>query len=205
MIEFLWTHKQTKNTPEVISTKAWLKMWAKRVLKAPSLLILLFRRSIYSLRGAQLSESCLIERILIDGRITHLQIGDFSFIGQDVTIALHDSMTVGKCVVINSGSRILTASHDVSDPNWSTICRPIVIGDYAWIASNAIILPGVSIGKGSVVGAGAVVSKDVPPYSVVAGNPAKIVSNRSTNLQYCPISLSSPIQAWLGKNFKAQP
>lgn len=56
--------------------------------------------------------------------------------------------------------------------------KPVVIEDDVWIGSRVIILPGVTIGKGSVIGASAVVSKSVPPYSVVAGNPAKIVKTR---------------------------
>ena len=56
--------------------------------------------------------------------------------------------------------------------------RPITIGDGCWICSRAIILPGVSIGEGCIIGAGAVVTKDMPPYSVVAGNPAKVVKSR---------------------------
>ncbi len=56
--------------------------------------------------------------------------------------------------------------------------KPVVIEDDVWIGSRVTILPGVTIGRGSVVGAAAVVTKDVPPYSVVAGNPAKVVKTR---------------------------
>ena len=55
---------------------------------------------------------------------------------------------------------------------------PVIVGDEVWIGAGAIILSGVNIGKGAIVGAGAVISKDIPPYAVVAGNPAKIVKYR---------------------------
>ena len=57
--------------------------------------------------------------------------------------------------------------------------RPVVIGDDVWIAARAIILPGVTIGKGSIIGAGAVVTKDVPEYAVVGGNPARVIRYRN--------------------------
>lgn len=116
-------------------------------------------------------------------------------------IALHDSVTIGSRVVINDGVGILTASHSLSDPQWRHKKAPIVIGDYAWIATNAIILPGVTIGRGAVVGAGAVVRNDVADYTVVTGNPAQISdAKRSTILSYSPVLLNAPFEAWVGSN-----
>lgn len=60
----------------------------------------------------------------------------------------------------------------------------MIISDRAWIAYRAIILPGVTIGEGAVVGAGAVVMKDVEPYTIVGGNPAKVIKKRSLDLDY---------------------
>jgi len=79
--------------------------------------------------------------------------------------------------------KIFTANHNFSDPDeyirfQGATLGPVVIEDDVWIASGAIILPGVSIGKGSVIGAGSVVTRDVPPYSIAAGNPARIIRSR---------------------------
>jgi maltose O-acetyltransferase len=77
---------------------------------------------------------------------------------------------------------------------------PIVVGDYAWIASNAIILPDVTIGEGTVVGAGAVVRRNVPPFSVVVDNPANETSSRCSKvLDYSPVIFVAPFEAWHGQ------
>jgi len=68
---------------------------------------------------------------------------------------LHDEVRIGSHVCINDGVVILTASHDVNDPHWRAVTKPVVIDDYAWIATGATILPGVRIGRGAVVGASA--------------------------------------------------
>ena len=101
--------------------------------------------------------------------------------------------TIGRYCAIGSHVRIITANH-----NWRVLClqndlnykilgrrtsdqtkRDIYVGNNVWIGDAAIILPGVEIGDGAVVGAGSVVTKDVSPYTVVAGNPAKMIQRRS--------------------------
>jgi maltose O-acetyltransferase len=113
---------------------------------------------------------------------------------------LHDHIDIGDRVVINARVTLLTASHRVRDPRWSTYSKPIVIDDYAWIATGAMVMPGVHIGRGAVVGAGSVVREDVPDGAIVIGNPAKVVSSgRLGDLDYSPVRLSAPMEAWLGR------
>ena len=103
-------------------------------------------------------------------------------------------------MVINDGARILTGSHDIESPDYDHVFKPIVIEDYAWIASGAILLQGVTIGRRAIVAAGAVVARDVPQDMVVAGNPARIVKNRGMReLRYKPSRFFAPYEAWLGK------
>ena len=126
-----------------------------------------------------------------------MKIGGFTFIGK-VELALHDKISIGSRVCINDGAIVLSASHSLDDIHWRHKKGPIYIEDYAWIATNAIILPGVRIGEGAVVGAGAVVSKDVPPYSIVAGNPAKAISReRVKGLDYNPCEFLAANLAWI--------
>jgi acetyltransferase-like isoleucine patch superfamily enzyme len=128
-----------------------------------------------------------------------LRIGEESAILGSVTIALHADVHIGSRVVINDGAKLLTGSHHVADHRWRTFDKPIVIKDYAWIAENAIILPGVTIGRGAVVGAGSVVRTDVPDYAICFGNPARVYpTRRPATLHYSPVRQVARFEAWLG-------
>lgn len=90
----------------------------------------------------------------------------------------------GHDISIGPEATILTLGHDPQSPVFADRGGSVFIGSYAWIAYRAIVLPGVKIGEGAVVGAGAVVSKDVPSYAIVAGNPARIIGERNRALSY---------------------
>ena len=79
---------------------------------------------------------------------------------------------------------IWTLHHEKNSPQFEAIGKKVVIDDYAWICARAIILPGIKIGKGAIVGAGCVVSKNVDDYEIVAGNPQRIIGYRSKDLSY---------------------
>ena len=111
-----------------------------------------------------------------------VEIGDYSGVGRDSL--LQGGVKIGKHVMMGPEVFIYTQNHDFSrtdipmdQQGWSDE-KPVVIEDDVWIGSRVTILPGVTIGKGSVIGASAVVAKSVPPYSVVVGNPARIVKTR---------------------------
>ena len=91
---------------------------------------------------------------------------------------------IGKSVSVSVGSRILTLGHDPQSSNFEVVGGEVVIEDFAWIGAFATILPNVRIGRGAVVGAGSVVTKNVPDYAIVAGIPAKVVGSRNQTLNY---------------------
>lgn len=93
-------------------------------------------------------------------------------------------LIIGDNVDIGRETNIWTLEHDVNDDNHSTIGADTIIEDYVWISTRCTILPGVHIGKGSVVAAGSVVTKDVPPMAIVGGVPAKIIGERNNSLTY---------------------
>ena len=102
-------------------------------------------------------------------------------------------ISTGDDVSIGPEATILTLGHDPQSPEFSDRGGDVTIGDRVWIGYRAIILPGVKIGEGAVVGAGAVVTKDIEPFTIVAGNPARRIGERNRNLIY---QLS--YQPWLG-------
>ena len=108
-------------------------------------------------------------------------IGKGCFIQQCCTFFGRGGITIGDDVFIGPKVNLITINHDPDPENRSaTYGRPIVIEDKAWIGINSTILPGVRIGYGAIVGAGSVVTKDVPPMTVVAGNPAKFIKKIET-------------------------
>lgn len=92
---------------------------------------------------------------------------------KDAYIEIHDN------VVISPQVTFFSAGHDYKQLTLPDIAASIVVEEHAWIGGNSIILPGVTIGKGSVVGAGSVVSKSIPPWSVATGNPARVIKKRN--------------------------
>ena len=90
----------------------------------------------------------------------------------------------GDDVSIGPEAAILTLGHDPQSPSFSLRGGDVVLGDKVWVGYRAIILPGIVIGEGAVVAAGAVVTKDVAPYTIVAGNPARIIGERERSLGY---------------------
>jgi maltose O-acetyltransferase len=109
---------------------------------------------------------------LFDGRKYEIRSGDDVSIGPEATI--------------------LTLGHDPQSPKFADRGGEVVIGDRAWIGYRAIIFPGIKIGEGAVVGAGAVVTKDVAPFTIVAGNPARPIGQRNPNLDY-RLNFSPPL------------
>lgn len=200
MFRYMWRYRCR---PPLLSV-AFLKCWAKRVLTLPSLLQMVFARMRLVSRGASVGGDSCIGKAVVEGKLDMLSVGDSTFVGR-VKIAVHDRVEIGANVCINDGVQILTASHDVRDPAWRQITKPIVIEDYVWIATGAMILPGVRIGRGAVIGAGAVVGKNVPAYAVAIGNPLSIrEAQRSPILAYSPVRFLAFQDAWLGKEGSAR-
>lgn len=103
-------------------------------------------------------------------------IGEDCFIQQCCTFFGRGGITIGNGVFIGPKCNLITINHDPDPDNRSaTYGRPIVIEDKVWIGINSTILPGVRIGYGAIVGAQSVVTHDVPPMTIVAGNPARII------------------------------
>lgn len=148
----------------------------------------------YSL-GAKRIRGFLCKRIFKkSGRNINIEHGAFFASGRDIEIGdnsglglncrITGPLKIGSYVMMGPDVMIFTQNHkndrlDIPMMLQTDPKRPVVIGDDVWIAARAIILPGVTIGKGSIIGAGAVVTKDVPEYAVVGGNPARVIRYRN--------------------------
>jgi maltose O-acetyltransferase len=115
----------------------------------------------------------------------NIALGDHVVINRAVLLdGRGGKLTIGNNVDIAQEVAIWTLGHDAHDDHHKGVGAPVTIEDYVWIGHRAIILPGVHIGRGAVVGAGAVVTKDVPAMAIVGGVPAKAIGQRRSRLQY---------------------
>ena len=108
----------------------------------------------------------------------NLAAGDGACIAAGAECYCADAITLGKGAIVSQNAYLCTASHDIALETFDLKTAPVSVGANAWVASRAIVLPGVTLGEGAVVAAGAVVTKDVDPWTVVGGNPAKFIKKR---------------------------
>jgi putative colanic acid biosynthesis acetyltransferase WcaF len=108
----------------------------------------------------------------------NLRIGNWSAIGENALVYNLGPVTIGQKVTISHGAHLCAGSHDYTRADMPLLKPPITISDQAWICADAFVGPGVVVSEGAVVGARAVVMKDVEPWTVVAGNPARFIKKR---------------------------
>lgn len=134
--------------------------------------------------GARVGANPYIDKGVDIRAAGRLEVGDNVVLSRNVLINAAGSVNIGHNVMIGYSSKILSANHSIPSAGKGPIrlsghnLKPVVIEDDAWIGANAVVLPGVRIGRGAVVAAGAVVTKDVGPYTIVGGIPAKLIRER---------------------------
>jgi len=155
---------------------AWI-LWRSRV-------------AYWRLRGAHIEDRVyLAPRFRILGNANNVTIRRGSSVGA-VTLHAHAPIRVGNNTVINDGSEIIAGSHDAESADFALVAKEVEIGDRAWIATRAIVMPGCRVGDRAVVGAGAVVVSSIPDGAVVVGNPARVITERQRqDFNYEPFSL----------------
>jgi len=136
------------------------------------------RRFFYRLGGIEIGKGSTLHMGARFYNPWNIKIGEDSIVGEDVVLDGRDKLTIGNHVDIATDVMIYNAQHDVRDVGFRAIQAPVIIQDYVFIGPRAIILPGVTIRKGAVVGAGAVVTKDVEEGIIVGGVPAKQIGVR---------------------------
>ncbi|MBI4577684.1 MAG: acyltransferase [Planctomycetes bacterium] len=143
-----------------------------------------FRHAVYRAMGMGLGQGSLImghtELIRPEG----VRVGADCVIGRHCLLDGRGGLDIGDHVNVSSWTLLVAGSHDLADPSFPAVYRPIRIETYAWIGTRALVLQGVTVGEGAVVAAGAVVTGDVAPYAVVAGVPARPIGERPRGLSY---------------------
>jgi len=138
-----------------------------------------FRRLVYRISGMKIGKGSSIHMFASFFSLEKTVIGEDTIIGSRAFLDGRASLKIGSHVVLASEVMIYCSQHDVEADDFRSILKPVVIEDYVFIGPRAIILPGVTIGKGAIIAAGAVVSKDVEPMSIVGGVPAKEIRKRN--------------------------
>lgn len=147
------------------------------------------RKYVYKLLGAKIGSDVVFHFRTELRCPTGLGVGHGTIIGDNVILDCRNNISIGSNVNISSNVSIYTQQHNYKTPEFHSY-KPIdrrldvVIGDRVWLGANVIVLPGVTIGEGAVCCAGCVVTKNVDPYAVVSGIPAKKISERPQNLTY---------------------
>jgi len=147
------------------------------------------RKAFLRLNGAQIAEHVIIYGGCEYRYPKGLKIDSGTSIGHRAVLDARMGLTIGKNVILATDVMIWTLHHDYNDIHFSGIGAPVSVGDYVWLGSRSIVLPGIIIGEGAVIAAGSVVTKNVEPYCVVGGIPARVISQRKRyNYDYDPAS-----------------
>ena len=140
------------------------------------------RRRLLKRIARRCGEDVFVKQHCYFGSGATLEVGDRSQLGHNARIG--PSVTIGDDVLMGPDIVIMTTAHAFEDPD-RTIreqgalpVEPVVIGDDVWIGTRAIVMPGVTIGDGAVIGAGSIVTRDIPPMSIAVGNPARVLRRR---------------------------
>lgn len=142
-------------------------------------------RNLYlRLYGITIGKSSYIHRSCKFFHIGKIIIGTNCTINFGCYLDNRRGISIGNNVGIAHNTKIYTLGHDIDDPEFKTKGKPVIIKDNSFIFSNAVIMPGVTIGEGAIVLSGAVVTKDIEPWAVVGGNPAKTLRFRNKDINY---------------------
>jgi maltose O-acetyltransferase len=145
-------------------------------------------------------KNIVVRKDVFFGSGCDIEIGDNSELGMHAY--LNRDVKIGREVLMGQNVTILTTNHEFEDPkipiHYQGVRerKPVLVGDDVWIGANSILLPGIRIGNGSVIGAGSVVTKDIPPLSVAAGNPASVIRQRGSRLHPDTLEASGTSSVW---------
>ena len=137
-----------------------------------------WRIAVLRLFGARIADTAAVYGSARIWYPPHLEVGSYARISPGVTVYNVATITLRDYAIVSQGANLCTAGHDLEDRYFQTVARPITIGRRAWVASEAFVGPGVSVGDGAVLGARGCAFRDLDPWTVYAGNPARAIKPR---------------------------
>ena len=137
-----------------------------------------WRRFLLRCFGAKIGKGVILRPSVHTQFPWKVSIGNDSWIGNEVVLYSLGEISIGNNVVVSQRSYLCTGSHDYTSPSFPIFSVPIVLEDECWLATDVYVAPGVTIGKGTVVGARSSVFKSLPPGKICMGSPAKVVRDR---------------------------
>lgn len=156
----------------------WTIVWGVFARPLPRSVGSGWKRFLLRLFGARIDATAIVYSSAKVYYPANLTMGAYACLASDVDCYNVAPITIGANSTVSQGAYLCTASHDITDPLNPLVTKPIVIEDQAWVAAGAFVGMGVTIGQGAVVGARAAVFKDVEPWTVVGGNPARFIKRR---------------------------
>lgn len=170
------------NTPYSRSNKVrrllWSIAWTMFARPFPKSTAMSWKRFLLRLFGAKIASTAAVYSTAMIFQPWLLIMDEYACLADGVDCYNVDPVHIGRYATISQRAFLCTAGHDITDPHHRQISAPITIQDYAWICAETFVGQGVDIGVGAVCAARSVVIKDVAPWTVVAGNPAKFIKKR---------------------------
>jgi putative colanic acid biosynthesis acetyltransferase WcaF len=140
-----------------------------------------FRIFLLRLFGAKIAWNCSISRKALIEQPWNLEMKELSSLAEGVWILCREKVFIGSKTCIGKDVGITSGSHNINSLNFEAINKPVFIGDNVWIINRSYILPGVNIGNWAVIAACSLVNRDVNEFTIVGGNPVKIIKKREIN------------------------
>jgi putative colanic acid biosynthesis acetyltransferase WcaF len=137
-----------------------------------------WRRFVLRLMGAKVGAGVRVRETVRIAIPWNLEIGDDTVVGDEAILYSLGKIRLGRKVIISQYAHLCAGTHDQSDPTFPLLTPPVTVEDGAWVAADAFVGPGVTVGAWAVVGARATVVKDVPPAQIWGGNPARFIKPR---------------------------
>ena len=173
------TKSRTKWSKAILVKRIlWGIVWTLLFRPSPRLFFDGWRIFLLRLFGAKIGSGVKINNTVKVLYPWELEIGDGSWVGWDVDIYNYARVKIGRMSVVSQYSYLCTGTHDYEDPAFPLVFFPITIGDQAWVAAKCFVAPGVTIGDGTIVASGSVVTKDMPEWQICGGNPCKPIKAR---------------------------